>query len=915
MTSVEDLLWACVCQSDTDGRTLKTGLALHSHSTATCNSSLARCVNHSQVLLMEDSEKYEVFSPQEREEFLFCLFKHLCLGGSLCQYEDMLKPYLETAKLIYKDLVSVRKHPRTKEIQITSSVFKVKAYVSIVLLDDSLPIQLLYLWLRKLNTGRKDGGDAKYVIKFKRDRSSLTGIEPESGARSRSTDCGGRVADSFVLNVSSKSAHNSPYYTMKANGFPSPNLQTPSTVLPKTTWSASGKVAAQAEATGERCLPACSMAALLCNPDHLPSVGTAHSGLSPPTSIISQDDAPQACLMETLSSQCLTQHLALERHSVNPHVQADKEKLILRVTWLSVWGEPAHAAVPRRGLAVAADAQLQAGRCARSAAASGSRAVGSLQECSDAQGKFPRGPRAADSASTDAGTAGALTPQHVRAHSSPASLQLGAVSPGTLTPTVVSGPAATPAAQHLRQSSFEIPDDVPLPAGWEMAKTSSGQRYFLKSYGRKRTISPELSNLQMCLIWCLCVCPISHEQSNGDQLWLCTPLIPTEAGSGGVNGSTEFSKSLLPTLPSSNRGGRTSFDSLEASAGYRQLFLTSLFLALGFNCSVSHIDQTTTWQDPRKAMLSQLNVPTPASTAVPQTLMNSASGPLPDGWEQAMTQDGDVYYINHKNKTTSWLDPRLDPRFAMNQRITQSAPVKQPPPLAPQSPQGGVLGGGNSSQQQQMQLQQLQMEKERLRLKQQELLRQAIRNINPSTANAPKCQELALRSQLPTLEQDGGTQNAVSSPGMSQELRTMTTNSSDPFLNSYRGIDELRHTCLGGVRRQQDEHFSVDSGCSRDFMQCSSGIQQNTLVYSSPKLGDTINQSTLPSQQSRFPDYLEAIPGTNVDLGTLEGDAMNIEGEELMPSLQEALSSDILNDMESVLAATKLDKESFLTWL
>lgn len=52
-----------------------------------------------------------------------------------------------------------------------------------------------------------------------------------------------------------------------------------------------------------------------------------------------------------------------------------------------------------------------------------------------------------------------------------------------------------------------------------------------------------------------------------------------------------------------------------------------------------------------------------------------------------------------------------------------------------------------------------------------------------------------------------------------------------------------------------------------------------------------------------------------MDLGTLEGDGMNIEGEELMPSLQEALSSDILNDMESVLAATKLDKESFLTWL
>uniref|UniRef100_A0ACB8FGL3 DNA-binding transcription factor yap1 n=1 Tax=Sphaerodactylus townsendi TaxID=933632 RepID=A0ACB8FGL3_9SAUR len=80
----------------------------------------------------------------------------------------------------------------------------------------------------------------------------------------------------------------------------------------------------------------------------------------------------------------------------------------------------------------------------------------------------------------------------------------------------------------------------------------------------------------------------------------------------------------------------------------------------------------------------------------------------------------------------------------MSQRISQSAPVKQPPPLAPQSPSGGVLGSGSSSQQQQMRLQQLQVEKERLRLKHQELLRQALRNINPSTANTPKRQKYRL---------------------------------------------------------------------------------------------------------------------------------------------------------------------------
>ncbi|XP_060090876.1 transcriptional coactivator YAP1 isoform X1 [Heteronotia binoei] len=399
-------------------------------------------------------------------------------------------------------------------------------------------------------------------------------------------------------------------------------------------------------------------------------------------------------------------------------------------------------------------------------------------------------------ASTDAGTAGTLTPQHVRAHSSPASLQLGTVSPGTLTPTgVVSG--ASPSSQHLRQPSFEIPDDVPLPPGWEMAKTPSGQRYFL-----------------------------------------------------------------------------------------------------------NHIDQTTTWQDPRKALLSQMNVTAPTSPPVQQNIINSASGPLPDGWEQAMTQDGEIYYINHKNKTTSWLDPRLDPRFAMSQRISQSAPMKQPPPLAPQSPPGGVLGSGSSNQQQQMRLQQLQVEKERLRLKHQELLRQvrpqALRNINPSTANSPKRQELALRSQLPSMEQDGGSQNPVSSPGMSQELRTMTTNSSDPFLNS-------------GTFHSRDE--STDSGLSMSSYSVPRTPDDFLNSVDEMDTGDSINQSNIPSHQNRFPDYLEAIPGTNVDLGTLEGDAMNIEGEELMPSLQEALSSDILNDMESVLAATRLDKESFLTWL
>ncbi|XP_074496523.1 transcriptional coactivator YAP1 isoform X2 [Sebastes fasciatus] len=325
-------------------------------------------------------------------------------------------------------------------------------------------------------------------------------------------------------------------------------------------------------------------------------------------------------------------------------------------------------------------------------------------------------------ASTDAGSGGVLTPHHVRAHSSPASLQLGGVTGGSLS---MPPPGASP--QHLRQSSYEIPDDVPLPPGWEMAKTNSGQRYFL-----------------------------------------------------------------------------------------------------------NHIDQTTTWQDPRKALL-QMNQAVPPASSVPvqqQNIMNPAS---------ALNQ----------------------------QRISQSAPGKLPP---------GIMGNNN-----QMRLQQI--EKERLRLKQQELLRQ-------------RPQELAIRNQLPTsMDQDGGT-NPVSSP-MAQDARTMTANSSDPFLNS-------------GTYHSRDE--STDSGLSMSSYSVPRTPDDFLNSVDEMDTGDPLPPS-MGTQPSRFPDYLDAIPGTDVDLGTLESESMAVEGEELMPSLQEALSSDILNDMETVLAATKIDKESFLTWL
>lgn len=79
--------------------------------------------------------------------------------------------------------------------------------------------------------------------------------------------------------------------------------------------------------------------------------------------------------------------------------------------------------------------------------------------------------------STDSGShpprlSAAVGVHHVRSHSSPASLQLGTGA----------GATPTPAQQHahLRQQSYDVTDELPLPPGWEMALTHTGQRYFLK---------------------------------------------------------------------------------------------------------------------------------------------------------------------------------------------------------------------------------------------------------------------------------------------------------------------------------------------------------------------------------------------------------------------------------------------------
>ncbi|XP_074403702.1 WW domain-containing transcription regulator protein 1 [Zonotrichia albicollis] len=271
--------------------------------------------------------------------------------------------------------------------------------------------------------------------------------------------------------------------------------------------------------------------------------------------------------------------------------------------------------------------------------------------------------------------------------------------------------------------------------------------------------------------------------------------------------------------------------------------------------------------------------------------------PLPPGWEMALTQTGQRYFLNHIEKITTWQDPRKPMNQPLNHvshhPAATSTPAPQrsmamsqpnlmlsaPPPLPPGAalpPPGrppalltlpGALASQQQQQQQKLRLQRIQMERERIRMRQEELLRQ----------------EAALCRQLPMdPENMVPVQTAVNTPAMTQDMRAITNNGSDPFLNSgpYHSREQSTDSGLGlGC-------YSIPT-TPEDFL--SNVDEMDT--------GETLAQTAMNinAQQTRFPDFLDCLPGTNVDLGTLES-------EDLIP---------ILNDVESVLNKN----EPFLTWL
>jgi len=287
---------------------------------------------------------------------------------------------------------------------------------------------------------------------------------------------------------------------------------------------------------------------------------------------------------------------------------------------------------------------------------------------------------------------------------------------------------------------------------------------------------------------------------------------------------------------------------------------------------INHNTKTTSWDDPRIPLLRehenmriQLQQKRLA-LAGQQPIANL--GPLPEGWEQKSTPEGDVYFINHIDKTTTWLDPRVPAHLQKPPTMQHASGLsgnRPPPPIGINSPPSIMAalsamnnnGITDAALKQQLRVQQLQKEREKLRQRQLEIQNQQQRMFCQSNDDL------------------GSPSNPVTTTGL------------DPFLGN------------SDCHSRQE---SADSGLGlgpRDFERNISSFDSMPHTPEGILNSDNDDKSTSIQSHSSVTDDLglDSLAITNMDLGT-----DNMDSEDLMSSLPEELGADIqFADIEALL--------------
>ena len=80
-------------------------------------------------------------------------------------------------------------------------------------------------------------------------------------------------------------------------------------------------------------------------------------------------------------------------------------------------------------------------------------------------------------------------------------------------------------------------------------------------------------------------------------------------------------------------------------------------------CSDNEVDESSEEDKPKNIEQQQIQ---PSQ----QQMESARLGPLPPGWEQSEINGGEIYFINHHEKKSTWFDPRVPIGKLMIRRIS-----------------------------------------------------------------------------------------------------------------------------------------------------------------------------------------------------------------------------------------------------
>lgn len=368
----------------------------------------------------------------------------------------------------------------------------------------------------------------------------------------------------------------------------------------------------------------------------------------------------------------------------------------------------------------------------------------------------------------------------------------------------------------------------------------------------------------------------------------------------------------------------------------------------GWDVKQSPTNQQNQWQNPPNKSLSNSSLNSPQQTLSPNQSLGASPnvslqdlGPLPAGWEQSTTENGEIYFINHIEKATSWFDPRIPkhlqrPGPMKIQQQPQLPPQQQQPPQPPPQPRpsdclqqqqqqqanthashmsqsGGQQLAQPSPQQQQqlspnnhqnstpqlqpqmqrkpvpneqyikLEFQKLERDKERLRREQEEIQKR----------------ELKLKNLLKDMASvlTPSTANDPIADGMGAQS-PMHATGVDPFLGHGGNITDNHarqnsgDSGLGGMNNYSLPRTPEDILSNVDEMDTQEGGKLHKHMNSDFNMNDL--QGTMT--------------GMDMNLGEATNNPTGMDSDDLVPSLQEDIGTALLNDME-------VQKMENLLWL